>query len=165
MTFRWIFLKGLFKSAIRLSEYRSKRIIALLFLNVENHVCIDFQLNIISTHIIPESDKNWVFGFLTFRNIFCVFLNVKNHICIDFQLNLISTHIIPEADKNRVFGFLTFTIIFCVFENLEITRLVFWRNSFSWPSMTSSGWFIPNSDNLIADLNNPLKKNSSECHL
>jgi len=52
-----------------------------------------FLLNVISTRVIPESDKNRIFQFLTLRIIFYAIYNLENHVCIIFLLNGISTHV------------------------------------------------------------------------
>jgi len=87
-----------------------------MILNVKNRKILFyliFLLNVISTQVIPESDKNRIFRFLTFGIVFCAIENIENHVCIDFLLNVISTQVIPESNKNRIFRFLTFGIVFC----------------------------------------------------
>jgi len=37
----------------------------------KNPILSDFLLNVISTQVIPESDKNRIFRFLTFGIVFC----------------------------------------------------------------------------------------------
>jgi len=99
----------------RVFQFLTFRIDFYAILNLENHVCMIFLLNVISTQLIPESAKNRVFRFLTFRIVFYAFANLENNVCVIFQLNLVCTQIIPESEKSDFFRFLTPKIVWVLY--------------------------------------------------
>jgi len=139
------------------------RIVFYAIENLENHVCIIFLLNVISTHIIPESDQNRIFSVFDIQNHFLRYLKSRYAIFVVFFWNFLFWPLVTPSGWLKPNSGNLIANLDSAQKNEHLTN--FWKN-FIWMSsfcVTGAGSFYSAQLLLLLKVQS-LMERTLKCH-